>query len=275
MSNDAHIGKLEMIYERIWSTHRGDLFAKLDQSLNPRSPDLLFDVVGRLNIRAGSTALDVGCGRGNHAIELARRFTFQVTGIDPIESNLVTARHSLSETGLDGRVTFAEGSVEELPFENMTFDLVWCRDMLIHVPDLRRGISECGRVLKPDGHMMVYTTYATGLLEPKEAASLCERLGLVSQNLSSSHVEQSFKDSSLQIISGEVIGGELMEYYEERENRCTKELMRLARMIRAKEQLMAEMGRENYEVATAVYRWIIYHLIGKLSSTIYTLKRVS
>jgi ubiquinone/menaquinone biosynthesis C-methylase UbiE len=275
MSDDPHMSKLEMIYQRIWSTHRGDLFAKLDQSLNPRSPDLLFDVVGRLNIPAGSTALDVGCGRGNHAIELAQRFTFQVTGVDPVESNLVMARHSLSEAGLNGQVTFAEGSIEELPFEDETFDLVWCRDMLIHVPDLGRGISECGRVLKPGGHMMVYTTYATGLLEPKEAAGLCERLGLVSQNLSPSYVEQSFKGAGLQIISGEVIGSELMEYYEERENRCTKELMRLARMIRAEEQFMAEMGRENYEVATAVYRWIIYHLIGKLSSTIYTLKKIS
>lgn len=61
-------------YERIES-----VFQKaLDESLGPRGPDMLFDVVAALRLPAGASVLDVGCGKGKHSIELARRFRFAV-----------------------------------------------------------------------------------------------------------------------------------------------------------------------------------------------------
>ena len=41
--------------------------AALDESLNPRGPDSLFDVVGGLGLPPGSSVVDVGCGRGSQA----------------------------------------------------------------------------------------------------------------------------------------------------------------------------------------------------------------
>ena len=77
----------------------------------------------------------------------------------------------------------------------------------------------------------------------------------------------------MQILSSESIGSELMQYYEERDGRCTKELMRLARMMIAKENFLAELGQANYEVTLALYHWVIYQLLGKLSSSIYALSK--
>jgi len=64
-----------------------------------------------------------------------------------------------------------------------------------------------------------------------------------------------------------------MQYYEERDGRCSRELMRLARMIQAREKFLAEMGEANYAIRSALYHWVVYQLIGKLSSTIYTLQK--
>ena len=53
----------------------------------------------------------------------------------------------------------------------------------------------------------------------------------------------------------------------------SKELLRIARMVRSREQFVAQLGEAQYEVALALYRWGIYLLLGKLSMTIYTLQK--
>ena len=56
----------------------------LDESLDPAGPEVLYDYVAGMGLPAGAIALDAGCGEGEHAIELSRRFGLRVTGIDPV-----------------------------------------------------------------------------------------------------------------------------------------------------------------------------------------------
>jgi SAM-dependent methyltransferase len=273
MSDNVDAEELSAVYEHIWFAHGGGAYEALDRSLRPRPPEMLYDFVEGFNLTADSTALDVGCGKGNHTGELARRFHLRVFGIDPVDGNLEIARDATSGRGLAGRVTFMKGGMESIPFEDAAFDLIWCRDMLVHVQDLQRGFKECGRVLKPDGHMLVFTTYATERMEPKEAAHIYGALGIVPENMSPSYVEGCFAEAGFQVLTNQTIGSELMQYYEERDGRCTRELMRLARMIQTKERFLAELGEANYRVTSALYHWVIYQLIGKLSSAVYTLEK--
>lgn len=67
----------------------------LDDSLHPRGPDLLHDLVAGYALPPGSAVLDVGCGEGDHTIELARRFRLAVRGIDPVPRHLKIARERL------------------------------------------------------------------------------------------------------------------------------------------------------------------------------------
>jgi SAM-dependent methyltransferase len=265
--------QIEAIYERIWETHDGDLYRKLDESLSPRPPEMLYDVVARLGLRPGSLVLDAGCGSGNHTCALARRFGFHVKGLDLSESNLKTAREAASKEELTGQVEFLRGDIERLPFDDATFDFVWCRDMLLHVPNLARALDEWGRVLKPGGQALVFTTLATDLLEAGEAARLFPTLAVVLENLSRSRVESLFKAAGLEIVSTEIIGSELSEFYDERDGRYARELMRIARMRRAREKFIVELGRENYDLALALYYWGVYHLLGKLESAVYVLRK--
>src|SRR5207247_8971141 len=56
----------------------------LDESLNSRGPELLYEIVRNLGLPPKADALDLGCGEGRFSIELAKRFGFLVTGVDPV-----------------------------------------------------------------------------------------------------------------------------------------------------------------------------------------------
>jgi hypothetical protein len=128
-------------------------------------------------------------------------------------------------------------------------------------------------VLKPAGAMLVYTTVATERMEPKEAAWLYASLGLVPESMDEAVVEAAFQAAELQVHSREQLGSELMEWVEEHEGRASRELMRLARMLRKREYYQELLGASRYEVALANYHWALYILLGKLSPTLYVLRK--
>lgn len=275
MAGDAGDKKLDAVYEHIWHAHGGGVYERLDESLRPRPPEMLYDLVAGLRPAAGASALDAGCGKGNHTCELARRFGLRAVGLDPVEANLRLARDAAAAQGLAGQVSFARGGVEEIPCADAEFDLIWCRDVLVHVRDLRRGAGECARVLKEGGHALVLTTFATERMEPREAARVYAALGVVAENMSAAYVEGCFAGAGLVTLAREEIGSELMQFYEERDGRCSRELMRLARMLQARERFLAELGETNYAVTEALYHWVVYQLIGKLGSVVYTLRKAA
>ena len=108
----------------------------------------------------GMETLDVGCGGGLLAEEFAR-LGCRVTGIDPSERSLATARAHAQQSGLD--ITYLAGVGEQLPFADAAFDLVYCCDVLEHVGNLERVISEIARVLKPGGIFLYDTINRTPL----------------------------------------------------------------------------------------------------------------
>lgn len=101
----------------------------------------------------GRRVLDVGCGAGNMAHHLAHYG--QVTGVDLNSRPLEIAR----QRGLQVQ----EGSADDLPFDDQTFDLVTLLDVVEHVPNEHGVFSECRRVLrgpdlrqgKPGGKLLV------------------------------------------------------------------------------------------------------------------------
>ena len=109
--------------------------AALDESLGPRGPEVLYDLVDTFGLAAGSFAVDVGCGEGRHALALAGRFGLDILGVDPLARHLELANAGLAEVAardpeLARRVHFEPGSAEALPLADGAADLVWCRDVL-------------------------------------------------------------------------------------------------------------------------------------------------
>ncbi|MEV6236200.1 bifunctional 2-polyprenyl-6-hydroxyphenol methylase/3-demethylubiquinol 3-O-methyltransferase UbiG [Lentzea sp. NPDC051838] len=106
----------------------------------------------------GKRVLDIGCGGGLLAEEFAKAGA-QVTGIDPSLESLEAAHLHAKQSGLD--IDYRHGIAEEVPFGDEEFDLVYCCDVLEHVSDVDRSVSEAARVLKRDGYYLFDTINRT------------------------------------------------------------------------------------------------------------------
>jgi 2-polyprenyl-6-hydroxyphenyl methylase/3-demethylubiquinone-9 3-methyltransferase len=109
------------------------------------------------HVPRGARVLDVGCGEGRFAGELARAGR-AVVGIDVAREPLRRAR--AREGAIDLRLVPAEGP---WPLEDCSFDAVWAGEVIEHVADTAGWLSEARRVLRSGG-VIVLSTPAHGLL---------------------------------------------------------------------------------------------------------------
>ncbi|KAI1343413.1 methyltransferase-UbiE family protein [Xylariaceae sp. FL0016] len=105
-------------------------------------------------IKPDMKILDVGCGPGTITVDLASRVPEgSVTGLDAGEMAIEKAKGTARERGI-ANVTFVLGDAFNLPFEDNTFDLVHCHQVLVHLPSHEgqpgplKGLSEMRRVCK-------------------------------------------------------------------------------------------------------------------------------
>jgi len=110
--------------------------------------------LGRL--RAGETALDLGCGAGTDLLIAAQMVgpTGMAIGIDITSGMVARARESAAEMGLDN-VEVHEGPIEQLPFRDASVDVVISNGVIDLVPDKDTVFSEVERVLKPGGRLQI------------------------------------------------------------------------------------------------------------------------
>ncbi len=121
----------------------------LKTSVNPWRVNYSGNNLRKLGIDPdGKTALEVGCGGGILTEEICK-MGFITTGIDPSDQSLRTAINHAKISKLD--IKYDKGTGEQLPYPNNSFDCVFCCDVLEHVNDLPKVISEISRVLKPQG----------------------------------------------------------------------------------------------------------------------------
>jgi SAM-dependent methyltransferase len=233
--------------------------AALDVSRNPRGPDQLYDIVAALGLPRGASVLDVGCGQGRHAARLRDRFGFAVTGVDPVPRQLEVAR-----TTAPG-VAFVLGSAESIPAEDSSVDLVWCRDVLILVPEPAAAYAEFHRVLKPGGRALVYQMHATELLEPAERRFLIGALGISDAAADVAATDAAIAASGLRVLETFDIGSEWGEYAQERSGRPGRNLLRAARLRSHADEYVGRYGRQNYDTMLGDCLWHVYAMIGKLT----------
>jgi SAM-dependent methyltransferase len=247
----------------------------LDESLEPRGPELLFDLAGALGLAPGATVLDLGCGEGRHSIELARRFGVVVHGVDPDPWSLDQARRELDvnavSPGLGDLVRFGAGSAEHIPLDDASVDLVWCRDVLCLVDDLDLAYAECRRVLRDRGHVIVYQMFATDRLEPREAAELYAALDCVPTSMEPRRTETAIEAAGLRIDECHILGTEWGEFFEEQSGKAGRLLLHAARLLRDPERYVERFGQRNYEIKYGDCLWHIYRLLGKLSGRVFVL----
>jgi SAM-dependent methyltransferase len=101
------------------------------------------------DVRPGERVLDLGCGAGRFVAAL-RAAGADPVGVELAEAALARARRNVP--GADLRLIAPDGS---LPLGHGEIDLVWCSEVLEHVPDTVAFLTEVRRVLRRDGRLLV------------------------------------------------------------------------------------------------------------------------
>jgi ubiquinone/menaquinone biosynthesis C-methylase UbiE len=103
------------------------------------------------------TVLEVGPGPGHLAVTIAQRAPgVRVVGVDLDPAMVERARERAARAGVDGRVSFEQGDVAELPLADGSVDLVVSTFSLHHWADRVGGLEELRRVLRPGGMALVF-----------------------------------------------------------------------------------------------------------------------
>lgn len=240
---------------------------RLDESLEPRGPESLFDVVASLGLPSGPRAVDVGCGRGEDTIELAARFGLHVLGVDPVERALQAARDTALPTDVVDRVRFERGAAEQLPLGGDTVDFLWCKEALMYT-DVPRAFVEFARVLRPGGVGFAYQVLTGARMGDAEAEAFWA--AGAGRSVRPEHVEAAITAAGLELRQRTDFAGEWGEHGQERSGTPGRRILHAARLMRAPERYVAEFGEVAYQIMLGDCLWHVYRMIGKLHGVAFT-----
>lgn len=119
----------------------------------------------QLHLNEGDWVLDLGCGEGRHVHGVHMEDGVNVVGLDLDFASLIKAREGLDylndlNPDVTGTTGFLRGSAYQLPFADNCFDALICSEVLEHLEDYPKVISEIRRVLKPGGHASITIPHA-------------------------------------------------------------------------------------------------------------------
>ena len=129
------------------------------QRFDPLMAPAVREAIRVLDLPMGSEGLDAGCGIGLQALLFAGAVgpSGHVTGIDISPEMIGYAEELAARAGMAGRVSFREGDVRNLPFEDSRFDWAWssCCVGYASFLDPVSTLGELARVVKPGGTVAI------------------------------------------------------------------------------------------------------------------------
>ncbi len=147
----------DRFYSEIWGgedIHIG-LYESGDDSIKDasrRTVDHLLQRIGELD--SGATVIDIGSGYGGAARRMVDRFGCRVVCVNLSETENERNRQLNEAAGVSDRIDVIDGSFEDLPLENGTFDAAWSQDAILHAGNRPRVFGEVDRVLRSGGRFI-------------------------------------------------------------------------------------------------------------------------
>ena len=134
---------------------------------NPLIEPTLRSAIQSLQLPSGSRGLDAGCGIGFQALLLAEAVgpAGHVTGLDLSPEFLLRAEEIVKKSGFSEQISFKEGDVSELPFDDDTFDWAWSANCVGYAPlEPLPLVKELARVVKHGGSVVILAWSSEKLL---------------------------------------------------------------------------------------------------------------
>ncbi|NES81756.1 MAG: methyltransferase domain-containing protein [Moorea sp. SIO2B7] len=171
----------DRLYATIWGgehIHYG-IYQQPEESIHDASVRTVETIAKTLeNLNSNSRVIDLGAGYGGAARYLAKTYGCQLCCLNLSEVQNQRNLQLNQEQGLADLVEVKQGSFEQIPYPDDSFDIVWSQDAILHSSDRRGVLQEIKRVLKSRGELiftdpMQSETCPLGLLQPA-----FERLGI-------------------------------------------------------------------------------------------------
>jgi SAM-dependent methyltransferase len=126
-----------------------------------------------LHLVAHSNVLEIGCGSGRYALQVAATVGCRVVGLDTNAPGIQTANQLAASRNMASQVRFEIcDAAKKLPFSDATFDAVFANDVLCHLPGRLGVLREILRVLRPGGRMLFSDALVIGgLISQQEIAA--------------------------------------------------------------------------------------------------------
>lgn len=129
-------------------------------------------IAGKLGLRPGMVALDLGCGIGGPLREIARHTGARVVGVNISRYQLDRARKQTEGVGLGHLTDYIECDFMKMDFPDESFDAVFSIETTCCAPDKAGIFGEAFRLLKPGGAFATYEYCLTDRFDPGDARHL-------------------------------------------------------------------------------------------------------
>ncbi len=129
------------------------------------------------DFQQGSKVLDMGSGLGGPARTLADEFDCEVVGIDLTQEYVKAATVLTERVGLSDKITFKQGDVLDMPFEDNSFDVVWTQFVGMNIEAKQTFYEQAYRVVRDGGYLAFHEVMAgenDGLIFPVFWADVAE-----------------------------------------------------------------------------------------------------
>ncbi len=124
--------------------------------------DFLYSTVEKLKLKKNVRILDIGTGYGVMSIILALQ-GYKVTTGEPEGHNWAKWRESAKKLSVEDLITFKFFRAEDLPFEDKSFDAVFCYTSFHHIDDKKSALREFIRVIKEKGLIIIFEFNSAGV----------------------------------------------------------------------------------------------------------------
>lgn len=122
--------------------------------LQPMYPLLIQQFVDDYKLDKG-IAVDIGVGPGWLGMELAKITNMDICFFDIDQNSLDLAKENIGKIGIDNKISFVLGDVEDIPLDDNYADFIMSRGSMWFWKNPEKGLSEIQRILKPGGTAIV------------------------------------------------------------------------------------------------------------------------
>lgn len=209
-SEDAH-----NFYYRIWGgedLHLGIYDSKEDpiDKASRRAVDQIASHADKID--ENTRVIDFGGGFSGSARHLAKKFGCHVTVVNLSETENARGRKMNKEQGLDHLIDVIDGSYDDVPLEDNTFDVVWSEDAMLHSNNKPGIVSEAARLLKPGGDFVFSDPMQTDDCDESVLQPIYKRINLSSM-ASPRYYRKIAQEAGLKEVEFQELGEHLIHHY--------------------------------------------------------------